>query len=61
MADARGETARFATGARDDPEVAGVFENDLRFADGWIAQKEMAGRLGMSRREEKRTRGEEGE
>ena len=51
MADARGETARFATGARDDPEVAGVFENDLRFADGWIAEKEMVGRLGVRRSE----------
>jgi len=37
--DAGGEPAREAAAARDDPEVAGIGEGDLRFVEGGAAEK----------------------
>ena len=55
VTDAGGETARFATGAGDDPEIAGVFEDDLRLAERRVAKEEVRGRLGEGGREKERT------
>jgi hypothetical protein len=55
VTDAGGETARFATGAGDDPEIAGVFEDDLRLAERRVAEEEVRGRLGEGGREKERT------
>ena len=58
-ADAGGETAGFATGARDGPEAAGVFEDDLGVADGGVAEKEMRRRrLGEACGKTQRKKGE---
>ena len=43
VADAGSETTGLAASAGNGPEVAGVFEDDLRFRDGRVAEEECWG------------------